>query len=180
MDWSDVLRGALSFFLIVTGLGLGYLMLQMAGVFGRVSQALRRITDELVPILNKSQTTIDGVNQQLEHVDDIMETAVGATKTTEQAVGGVARAITFPVRKLSALGAGLQQGVATFRARSAADAAARDPLTPMGTPPDRPAAPPPGTTPPPADAAPPPAGEVPAPRHPSPYPTAGSGSGAGS
>ena len=165
MDWSDVLRGALSFFLIVTGLGLGFLMLQMAGVFTNVASALRRITDEIVPILNKSQTTIDGVNQQLEHVDDIMESAVGATKTTERAVGSVAKVVSAPVRKLAALAAGLEQGVATFRARSAADAASRDPAAPMGAPPTT-SAPPPGP-----EAT--PKGET---RHESPYPTPGADS----
>lgn len=162
MDWSDVLRGALSFFLIVTGLGLGFLMLQMAGVFTKVASALGRITDEVVPILNKSQTTIDGVNQQLEHVDDIMETAVGATKTTEKAVGGVARAVTAPVRKLSALAAGLEQGVATFRARSAADAASRDPA-PHGV----------SAAATPAESGPPGSTDAQAPKHASPYPTSG-------
>lgn len=160
MDWSDVLRGALSFFLIVTGLGLGFLMLQMAGVFTKVGSALNRITDEIVPILNKSQTTIDGVNQQLDHVDDIMESAVGATKTTEKAVGGVARAVSAPVRKLAALAAGLEQGVATFRARTAADSASRDPVPPAsGAPPV--AAPSESESPPQAS------------RHESPYPTSG-------
>lgn len=165
MDWSDVLKGALSFFLIVTGLGLGFLMLQMAGVFTKVGSALNRITDEIVPILNKSQTTIDGVNQQLEHVDDIMESAVGATKTTEKAVGGVARAVSAPVRKLAALAAGLEQGVATFRARTAADAASRDPVPPAPSAPSA-SAPPESESPPRA-----------ASRHESPYPTSG---GAGS
>ena len=165
MDWSDVLRGALSFFLIVTGLGLGFLMLQMAGVFTKVGSALNRITDEIVPILNKSQTTIDGVNQQLEHVDDIMESAVGATKTTEKAVGGVARAVSAPVRKLAALAAGLEQGVATFRARTEADAASRDPVPPAPSAPS--ASVPPESESPPRAAS----------RHESPYPTSG---GAGS
>jgi hypothetical protein len=169
VDWSDVLKGALSFFLIVTGLGLGFLMLQMAGVFTKVGSALSRITDEVVPILNKSQTTIDGVNQQLEHVDDIMESAVGATKTTEKAVGSVARAVSAPVRKLAALAAGLEQGVATFRARSAADAASRDAMPPTSMAP--PVSTPPGTS-----TSPPGREEPPGPpRHESPYPSAGGG-----
>ncbi len=36
MDWSDILKLALSIFLILTGVGLAYLFLRMAGVFQRV------------------------------------------------------------------------------------------------------------------------------------------------
>jgi uncharacterized protein YoxC len=155
VDWSDVLKLALSIFLIATGLGLSYLFLRMAGVFQRLGASLTRITDEVVPILNKAQTTVDGVNLELARVDEIMKTAVGATKGAEKTVQTVATAVTTPVRKLTGLAAGAREAVATLRARRAAEAA------------DRAAAPPPpGAPPPPAPAPPPAAG---APRHQSPY-----------
>lgn len=138
MDWSDAVRAALSLFLVLSGLGLSYMLLRLAGVFGRLGSALTRITDEVVPILGKAQTTVDGVNSQLDHVDDIMESAVTATKGAERAVGGVSRAITTPVRKLSALGAGLQQGLATFRARAAAERADREAARTSGPGPSQP------------------------------------------
>jgi hypothetical protein len=125
VDWSDIVRAALSLFLVVSGLGLGYMLLRLAGVFGSLATALTRITDEVVPILGKTQSTVDGVNQQLGHVDEIMVSAVGATKSAEKAAGGVSKAVTTPIRKLAGLGAGLQQGLATFRARAAADRADR-------------------------------------------------------
>ena len=86
MDWSDVLKLALSIFLILTGIGLAYLFLRMAGVFERLGVSVTRITDEVVPILNKAQTTVDGVNLELARVDEIMQTAVGATKGAEKTV----------------------------------------------------------------------------------------------
>lgn len=181
MDWSDVLKLALSIFLIVTGLGLAYLFLRMAGVFQRLGTALTRITDEVVPILNRAQTTVDGVNLELARVDEIMKTAVGATKGAEKTVQTVSTAVTTPVRKVTGLAAGVREAVATLRARRAAEAADRAAVPPP------PAAPPPGG-PPPAPAAPPPAAAAPAaapaggtgpppappppsapPRHPSPY-----------
>lgn len=125
MDWSDIVRAALSIFLVVSGLGLGYMLLRLAGVFGSLASALTRITDEVVPILGKAQSTVDGVNQQLGHVDDIMVSAVGATKSAERTAGTVSRAVSAPVRKLAGVGAGLKQGIATFRARAAADRADR-------------------------------------------------------
>lgn len=176
MDWSDVVKAALSFFLVLTAIGLAFLLFRLAGVFGRLGSALTRVTDEVVPILTRTQTTVDGVNRELDRVDEIMVSAVGATKSTERAVGGVSKAITTPVRKLSALGAGISQAIATFRARGAADAADRAPA--------RAAAPPPVVAVPPAATAAPaaPAAPVPPPAggaimDPTLRPPAGTGSG---
>ncbi len=172
MDWSDVLKLALSIFLIATGLGLAYLFLRMAGVFGRLGVSVTRLTDEVVPILNKTQTTVDGVNLELARVDEIMKTAVGATKGAEKTVQTVSSAVTTPVRKLTGLAAGAREAVATLRARRAADAADRPGPPP---PPKEPAAgpsplPPPVDLPPPVATPPPPseAGDASA-RHDSPY-----------
>ncbi|MGD9573360.1 MAG: hypothetical protein AB7V62_15880 [Thermoleophilia bacterium] len=170
MDWSDILKLALSIFLILTGVGLAYLFLRMAGVFQRVGVSVTRITDEVVPILNKTQTTVDGVNLELMRVDEIMKTAVGATKGAEKTVQTVSSAVTSPVRKLTGLAAGAREAVATLRARRAADAAAAAPpaYAPPPTPPPPAPAPvaaaPPPPVPPAAD--PPPAAE---PKHDSPY-----------
>ncbi len=166
MDWSDVLKLALSIFLIATGLGLSYLFLRMAGVFQRLGSSLTRITDEVVPILNKAQTTVDGVNLELARVDEIMKTAVGATKGAEKTVQTVATAVTSPVRKITGFAAGAREAVATLRARRAAEAADRAAAPP---PPLAGGPPPPAAGPAPPAAAPPPGGPPPPVRHQSPY-----------
>lgn len=125
MDWSDVLKLALSIFLVVTGLGLGYVFLRLAGVFERVGTSVTRVTDEVVPILNRAQSTVDGVNLELARVDEMMQTAVNATKGAEKTVQTVSSAVTAPVRKVTGLAAGVREGVATLRARRAAEKAAR-------------------------------------------------------
>jgi hypothetical protein len=173
VEWSDVLKLALSIFLIATGLGLTYLFLRMAGVFARLGVSLTRLTDEVVPILNKTQTTVDGVNLELARVDEIMKTAVGATKGAEKTVQTVSSAVTSPVRKLTGFAAGAKEAVATLRARRAADAAAR-PAPPPETPPPATSPPPPappGVTPMPSEVeppAPPPPGDAQT-RHEPPY-----------
>lgn len=168
MEWMDVLRGALSFFLVITALGLAYLFVRMAGVFAALRVSVGRITDEVVPILDRVQTTMDGVNQELARVDDIMVSAVGATKGAERAVGTVANAVATPVRKLSGLAAGVKEAAATFRARRAAEAADRRIVAAGASaaphPPTAAAAPPPVAT-----TTPPPSGPGAAPRHDSPY-----------
>lgn len=120
MDWSDVLRGALSFFLVITGVGLAYLLVRMAGVFSRVGTAVSQVTAEVVPILSKAQTTMDGVNLELTRVDEMMQTAVHTTKGAERAVTTVTSTVAAPVRKLAGVAAGAREAVATFRAQRAA------------------------------------------------------------
>jgi hypothetical protein len=167
VDWSDVLKLALSIFLVLTGIGLSYLFLRMAGVFARLGVSVTRVTDEVVPILNKAQTTVDGVNLELMRVDEIMKTAVGATKGAERTVQTVSSAVTKPVRKLTGLAAGAREAVATLRARRAADAVL--PMAPLPPPPATPAeAVETASTPPPPPAPPPgaPGADV---RHDSPY-----------
>jgi hypothetical protein len=172
LDWSDVLKLALSIFLILTGIGLAYLFLRMAGVFGRLGVSVTRITDEVVPILNKAQSTVDGVNLELARVDEIMQTAVGATKGAEKTVQTVSSAVTAPVRKLTGLAAGAKEAVATLRARRAAERAAATPPSeqappvPPESPPVPPAAAPPAAAP---TEAPPAVEPGKPPRHGSPY-----------
>ena len=113
MHWSDVLKAALSIFLVLTGLGLAYLFLRMAGVFGRLGISVTRVTDEVVPILSKAQTTMDGVNREIDRVDEIMVTAVNGAKGAERAVQTVASAATGPVRLLTARRGAREQWIST-------------------------------------------------------------------
>jgi hypothetical protein len=115
--WSDVVRGALSFFLVIVGIGLGYLFWRLGGTFGRLSTSITRITDETVPILSKSQTTVDRINLELVRVDDIMQSAVTATKGAERTVGTVTRTVSAPVRKAAGVAAGVKEAATTLRSR---------------------------------------------------------------
>lgn len=141
MDWSEVLKAALSFFLVITGLALAYLFVRMAGVFSRLSVTMVRVTDEVVPILNKGQTTMDGVNREMDRVDEIMVSAVHGAKGAEQTMVTVSNAVAAPVRKLSGLAAGLKEASRTFQARRRIDAMERAaaPSAPMASAPPPPA-----------------------------------------
>jgi hypothetical protein len=143
VDWSDVLKAALSLFLVLTGITLAYLFIRMGGVFERLGLSTTRVTDEIVPILAKAQTSMDGVNKQLDHVDEIMLTAVHGAKGAEKTMVTVSNAATTPVRKLSGLAAGFREASATFRARRRAEAMDRRTAPPVhAAPPPPPAVPP--------------------------------------
>jgi len=121
MDWGNVLDGALAFFLVIVGVGIGYVCLRLGGVLGRTSTSVRELTDEVVPILTRAQTTVDGINLELSRVDEIMVSAVNATKGAESAVGTIQKTVSAPARKASGLAAALKEAAATFRARRQAE-----------------------------------------------------------
>lgn len=138
IDWPDVLRAALSFFLVIVGIGIAWACIRLGGLFGRVSTSVNRMTDEVVPILSKAQTTMDGINTEIGRVDEIMQSAVATTKGAEKAVATVSRAVTAPAKKLSGLAAGVQEAVATFKARRAAEKPVEGEPDAAGTPPGPP------------------------------------------
>jgi hypothetical protein len=120
INWTDVLKGATAFFLVVAGIGTAYVCVRLGGLFARLSRTVRSMTDEVVPILTRAQTTVDGINLELVRVDDIMVTAVNATKGAEKTVSTISGAVAAPVRKASSLAALAKEAMATFRTRRAA------------------------------------------------------------
>lgn len=117
--WADVLRGALSFFLVIVGVGIAYVCFRLGGVLRRMSLTVTRVTDEVVPILSRAQTTVDGINLELQRVDEILVSAVNATKGAEKTVTSLSQAVTGPVKKASGFAAAAKEAMATFRAKRA-------------------------------------------------------------
>lgn len=117
--WADVLRAALSFFLVIVGIGIAYVCFRLGGILRRMSMTVVRVADEVVPILSRAQTTVDGINLELQRVDEIMVSAVNATRGAEKTVTSLSNAVTAPVKKASGLAAAAKEAMATFRAKRA-------------------------------------------------------------
>lgn len=117
IDWGDVLRGSLSLFLILAGVGILFVCIKLGGLLGRLGRTVGSMTDEIVPILTRAQGTVDGINLELARVDEIMVTAVNATKGAEKTVTTLSHAAVAPVKKASGLAAAAKEAFATFRAR---------------------------------------------------------------
>ena len=129
----DVARYALALFLLLSGLGLAYMLFQLGGTFSRLSSFIRGTERELLPVINKTGGTVDRVNLQLDKMDRVTDSAVDMADSADTAVRAVSMAITKPVTKVSGLAAGLSHGAAKLRTtksfgqavRTGKDAAAR-------------------------------------------------------
>jgi hypothetical protein len=123
---TDVVYGALAFFLVVIGITLGYLFLRLGETFGRLSAFIRGTERELLPVISKVGGSVDRVNAQLDKLDQATDSAVDAVDAVDQAVRTVSFAVKTPVQKLAGLASGLSHGFATLRTRrSWSDAVAR-------------------------------------------------------
>jgi hypothetical protein len=129
----DVARYALAAFLLLSGVGLAYMLFQLGGTFSRLSSFIRGTERELLPVINKTGGTVDRVNLQLDKMDRVTDSAVDMADSADTAVRAVSMAITKPVTKVSGLAAGLSHGAAKLKTtksfgeavRTGKDAAAR-------------------------------------------------------
>lgn len=111
----SIAYAALAFFLIAIGLTLGYALLRLAGVFGRVSSLVKGVEEEVVPILNKAGGSVDRVNDQLDKLNVVTDSAVDAVGSIDTGVRAVAGAVKLPAKKIAAFSAGLVHGFAAFK-----------------------------------------------------------------
>jgi len=129
----DVLDYALAFFFAAGGLALAYMLVRMGGTFARLSSFIKGSERDLLPVIVKAGGTVDRVNDQLDKLDVVTDSAVSMADSADTAVRAVSTAITAPVKKVSGFASGISHGVAAFRARRdvgeavhvAKDAAAR-------------------------------------------------------
>ena len=113
----DVLDYALAIFFVASGLGLGYMLVRLGGTFGRLSSFVRGTERDLLPVFVKAGGTVDRVNDQLDKLDTVTDSAVSMADSADTAVRAVSTAITTPVKKVTGFASGLSHGVAAFRAR---------------------------------------------------------------
>jgi hypothetical protein len=129
----DVLDYALAVFFVVVGAALAYMLVRLGGTFARLSAFIKGTERDLLPVFVKSGGTVDRVNDQLDKLDVVTDSAVSMADSADTAVRAVSTAITTPVKKVSGVASGISHGFAALRARRnvgdavsvAKDAAAR-------------------------------------------------------
>lgn len=113
----DVLDYALAVFFVLSGVGLAYMLIRLGGTFGRLSSFLRGTERDLLPVFVKTGGTVDRVNDQLDKLDTVTDSAVSMADSADTAVRAVSTAITTPVKKVAGVASAVSHGAAAFRAR---------------------------------------------------------------
>jgi hypothetical protein len=113
----DVLDYALAIFFIAVGAALAYMLVRLGGTFARLSALIKGTERDLLPVFVKSGGTVDRVNDQLDKLDVVTDSAVSMADSADTAVRAVSTAITTPVKKVSGLASGISHGFGALRAR---------------------------------------------------------------
>ena len=114
---SDAWQYALAVFLILTAIGLVIVLLRLSGTLQRVNLALDAVFGEVVPMLGKVSISLDHVNDELEKVGHITDSAVDATDKVDSAVRAVSDAVSKPARAAAGFTDGVSHAFETFRAK---------------------------------------------------------------
>jgi hypothetical protein len=117
MDASDAWRYALAAFLLLTGVGITYALVRLGLLIGQASTTLEETTTEVLPMLGKASVTLDHVNDELEKVGHITDSAVDAADTLDSTVRTLSSAVGAPVRAVSGVSAGISHAFQSFRNR---------------------------------------------------------------
>ena len=121
----DILDYALAGFFVLSGLGLAYMLVRLGGTFARLSSFIKGAERDVLPVVVKAGGTVDRVNDQLDKLDVVTDSAVSMADNADTAVRAVSTAITTPVKKVSGLAAGISHGFSAFRSRRDAGEAVR-------------------------------------------------------
>jgi uncharacterized protein YoxC len=113
----DVLNYALAVFFVASGLGLAYMLVRLGGTFARLSSLIKGTERDFLPVLQKAGGTVDRVNDQLDKLDVVTDSAVGMAESADTAVRAVSTAITTPVKKVSGLAAAISHGAGALKSR---------------------------------------------------------------
>lgn len=116
MEWDAgaFMRIAIGVFFLVFGAGLAYALFRLAAVLGRVNSILVDANKEVVPLLTRVEATLDGVNSELDKVEQITGSVAEMVKVAEHTTTGVYGAVSRPLKQASGLAAGLREGVSSF------------------------------------------------------------------
>jgi uncharacterized protein YoxC len=117
MHASDAWRYALAAFLILTGVGLTYMLLRLGGLIGRATNTIEQVMTEVMPMLGKASTTLDHVNDELGKVSHITDSAVDAADKLDSSVRTLSSVLGKPVKVVSGVSAGVSQAFQSFRGK---------------------------------------------------------------
>ena len=96
-------------------IGLVYVLIRLAGMIDQASTTIGETRQEIVPMLHEVTGTVQGVNKELERVDGMVESVGNIVKSGERIVSVVEAAVSSPLIKVAAAGAGVSRAMGRLR-----------------------------------------------------------------
>jgi uncharacterized protein YoxC len=93
------------------------MLVRLGGTFARLSSLIKGTERDFLPVVQKAGGTVDRVNDQLDKLDVVTDSAVGMAESADTAVRAVSTAITTPVKKVTGLAAAISHGTSALKSR---------------------------------------------------------------
>jgi len=93
---------------------LAWMFLRLARIFSTTEQAIKEVSEQVVPLLGKTHVTVDNINSQLSQLDEAVGDVAGMTGELDQTTTVITRGVRSGVIKVSSATAGLSRGISTF------------------------------------------------------------------
>jgi hypothetical protein len=116
MEWdaNAIMDICIGIFFLLFGAGLLYMLLRLAGVFGRTTSILTDVNTEVIPLLARVETTLDRVNAELDQVEQITTSLAQIIKVAETTTVAVHGAMATPIKKIVGLSSAVTEGFSSF------------------------------------------------------------------
>src|SRR5918998_5374814 len=108
------MKGLLYFGLAAAFFVLAWMFLRLASIFSTTEQSIKEVSDQVVPLIGKTHTTVDNINSQLSQLDEAVGDVAGITGELDQTTTVITRGVRSGVIKASSATAGLSRGISTF------------------------------------------------------------------
>lgn len=93
------------------------ILLQLRKTLATLNQFVERAEREILPTLNKLQTTVEEVNEELAKVNDTTASVQDAAKKIDNIVRVVQEIVSSPLIRVASISAGVQGAVRAFLKR---------------------------------------------------------------
>jgi hypothetical protein len=110
----ELMKGILFGGIAVAFFVLAWMFLRLASIFTTTEQAIKDVSEQVVPLLGKTHVTVDNINSQLSQLDEAVGDVAGMTGELDQTTAVITKGVRSGVIKVSSASAGLSRGISTF------------------------------------------------------------------
>ena len=110
----DLMKGLLFGGLAVAFFVLAWMFLRLARIFSATEKTIKEVSEQVVPLLGKTHTTVDNINSQLYQLDSAVGDVADITGELDQTTTVITRGVRGGVINLSSATAGLSKGISAF------------------------------------------------------------------
>lgn len=110
----ELMKGLLYAGVAVAFFLLAWAFLRLARIFSATEKTIEEVSEQVVPLIGKTHTTVDNINSQLSQLDEAVGDVAGMTDELDQTTTVITRGVRGGIIRASSATAGLSRGISTF------------------------------------------------------------------